>query len=276
MEGALYDIKGNVVDPCDDYTNRGQVCPTKATHHFDVAYGQTDSDDIIPIETLLRAAGVTLEEAFEAGKPDSKRKTGIVLVMEIKYDNVQTSSTSIIEYKTYVTEVKGANFKSEQGLFNSNTPDQRMVYNRHGIRVLILQTGDLGHFDFTAMLVQLTASLSLIAVATTVVDLLMTKVMADKEEFKGLKVATSRDFYLDENDADDAQFQDLAGYECPVVWAIAQDGSRNFLAKVPDEAPETRNAIPLTMLDNTGDIILSHANLEAGKEYDKNALLRVN
>ena len=92
--------------------------------------------------------GVSLEEAFEAGKPDSKRKTGIVLVMEIKYDNVQTSSTSIIEYKTYVTEVKGANFKSEQGLFNSNPPDQRMVYNRHGIRVLILQTGDLGHFEF--------------------------------------------------------------------------------------------------------------------------------
>ena len=46
------------IDPCDDYTDHGYMCPHDAAHNFDVSFGQRGHRDIIPIRTLLRAAGV--------------------------------------------------------------------------------------------------------------------------------------------------------------------------------------------------------------------------
>ena len=60
------------------------MCPSVAGgDKFDVSFGKSGVRDIIPVATLLRAAGVDLDAQFD---PDSKddetnRISGIVLVM---------------------------------------------------------------------------------------------------------------------------------------------------------------------------------------------------
>ena len=52
---------------------------------------------------------------------------------------------------------------------------QRVTRNIHGLKIVVLQSGQLGRFDLQTLLVQLTTSLALLAVSTTVVDLMMTR-----------------------------------------------------------------------------------------------------
>ena len=59
----------------------------------------------------------------------------------------------------------------------------------------MLQTGQLGKFDFQTLLVQLTASLGLLAVSTTIVDLVATKLLKDKETYKQSKYEESKVIY---------------------------------------------------------------------------------
>jgi len=49
----------------------------------------------------------------------------------------------------------------------------RTIYYRHGIRIILRQTGTIGAFDFASALTTCTTSLGLFAVATVIVDAIM-------------------------------------------------------------------------------------------------------
>ena len=53
----------------------------------------------------------------------------------------------------------------------AGTSTRRIRRNTHGVRLLFLQQGRLGRFDFQVLLVQLVSGLALLKVATTLVDL---------------------------------------------------------------------------------------------------------
>lgn len=55
---------------------------------------------------------------------------------------------------------------------------QRVTRDMHGIKVVTLQTGRLGSFDVTTLLLELTTSLTLLAISTTIVDMLATRSVA--------------------------------------------------------------------------------------------------
>jgi len=91
MEGSLLDKKGHIMDPCDDYLGFAMGCPTNETSGFDVALGRAGLPDIVPLATLLRAAGVTSLD-LNAGlngrdAEETLREAGIVLNLEISYTN---------------------------------------------------------------------------------------------------------------------------------------------------------------------------------------------
>ena len=56
MRGQIVDRDGNVLDPCDDYTSWGVECPP---------YIGDKGNDIFALATLLRAAGVDLDQESE-------------------------------------------------------------------------------------------------------------------------------------------------------------------------------------------------------------------
>jgi hypothetical protein len=100
--GEIQDEDGLVYDPCDDYKwwGKGKACPAYI-NVFGVGgaptNGVTPQDqpfDLVPLQTFLRAANVSLDDNSpdaEPGKGSTYRYTGAVIFVTVFYTNVDTS-----------------------------------------------------------------------------------------------------------------------------------------------------------------------------------------
>merc|ERR1711871_889564 len=98
MAGVLLDQKGNKMDPCEDYMP--SQCPTKRSAGFAVSFGAKGVRDIIPLATILRAAGANLEATAKdlEGDVESARHAGVVIACSIKYSNDASFNTAAVAY----------------------------------------------------------------------------------------------------------------------------------------------------------------------------------
>jgi len=270
MAGKLLDQDGNAVNPCDDY-EEGQ-CPTNEANGFDVSFGVEGVHDIVPVATILRAAGISLDDKDEEEEPQTfgviktiggryrvwsstfvddpmftKRHAGVVIICEINYSNTVSWDTEKIQYTMTCKHVRNAEFKVLQKVAQTATTEE--IYNRHGIRILIKQTGRLGMFSFEQALLALAASIGLIKLSTLIVDNLMMRVLHHKEEFTDLKIAESRDFYSDDDAATDPRFESVAGVPMSVVWR-----NREFFGIAPPDHAGPFKEVKLHNLNSTGSV----------------------
>ena len=174
----------------DPETMEGEIIPIKG----DPIKSEIGEQDIFPLRTLLEAADVDLD-AIANDDDETFRWDGIVLVVKISYTNKDKffAPAKRIKYSIEPTRIAGSSFKAEIPR-EVNEPGKRTYENRHGIRILFSQSGTIGHFSFQAALVNLVSALALIAVATSVVDLLMLKVLPMKEEYNKAKFEKTKDF----------------------------------------------------------------------------------
>lgn len=133
--------------------------------------GEIGKQDILHVSLVLQAAGVDLDTAGYANRNISKRNDGIVLLVFITYSNTYTFDTNDIRYEISIEPVTNTKFKSEQPIYTKSY-EKRVIWNRHGIRLLFLTTGSLGKFDFQVLLLTFVSGLGLLAVATLVVDVI--------------------------------------------------------------------------------------------------------
>ena len=70
----------------------------------------------------------------------------------------------------------------------------RTLLNKHGVKIDLVQSGSLASFSFPALLVSLTTSLTLLAVATVIVDYVALYLMPDKIKYSGSKYEWTEDF----------------------------------------------------------------------------------
>lgn len=204
MTGSLVDQDGNTVDPCDDYKAWNQTCPKNNQVYIDI--GDLGHNDVFPLQTLLRAGGINLDEFFEmkGTLAESIRYAGIVMLLQIQYDNTKTANQSRIEYTYRVTVLKGAEFKCEET--SKIEGDHRELLDRHGIRLIIVQNGQIGEFDLSTLLLTLVTSLGLMAVATTVVDIMAMRCLPNRQLYTKYKQLETVDFGHLEN-ADDVEVE---------------------------------------------------------------------
>ncbi|ELR15132.1 purinergic receptor, putative [Acanthamoeba castellanii str. Neff] len=107
------------------------------------------------------AEGDSVGVRASSNRSRSLRDDGLVVLVFITYSNTHTYSTGSIRYQYSLRMVENTKFKAVQPIYTKNI-ENRVIWNRHGIRFIFLQTGELGAFDF--------ATLLLSAVATLVVD----------------------------------------------------------------------------------------------------------
>lgn len=195
ISGSIVDIGGAALEPCDDYSARGYACDAG------VKVGRVGAGpDILPMATLLRAAGIRSLDDPLAGFDESMRSSGVLLLLTIEYSNylsdTRAYSENVITYRYKVTQVPGVEFKAEQVSPEPGvgTAPSRVIVNRHGIRLVTKQSGSIGRFDFATLLISLTASLGLLAVVTLVVDCLATRILPMRAIYQGYKVYDSVDF----------------------------------------------------------------------------------
>mmetsp|Transcript_14412 Transcript_14412/g.50106 ORF Transcript_14412/g.50106 Transcript_14412/m.50106 type:complete len:448 (-) Transcript_14412:68-1411(-) len=173
MSGSLMSCNGTIVTP--DKTPNGQ--------------------DILSIGQLLNGAsfgeqcGVSLDDVSSVyGSSNTSRYDGIVLVVAIEYSNVErwTGMQSNISYVYKSSVLVGTKSKVARQIF-VDYPDKRVVRDMHGIKLVAEQSGQLGQFDATTLLLQLAASTALLAVATAVVDQLAIRVLPWRKAYRNAK-----------------------------------------------------------------------------------------
>ena len=74
------------------------------------------------------------------------------------------------------------------------SPTKRVLRNRHGVNFNVVQTGVLGQFDFVTLLLSATTSLTLLAIASTLVHMLASYLMPQRAMYKAFMNETSMDF----------------------------------------------------------------------------------
>lgn len=82
MDGDLLDLDGKSVDVCSSYTRIGQPCPANIT------VGVAGTNDIIPLQALLNAAGVTNLDQVAGTLPNlrtrTRRSDGVVILLQVR------------------------------------------------------------------------------------------------------------------------------------------------------------------------------------------------
>ena len=153
MAGSLVGVDGRAMDPCDDYAAIGLPCPPA------VRVGVPGKPDIVPVQTLLRAAGVSSldQRAGELGVllDETLRFSGMVVVLSIEYSNYLSRTGSwqegTVGYRYVASAVPNSEFKGEEVLPAPGAAGTgRTVVDRHGIRFVVKQSGLVGTFDAAA------------------------------------------------------------------------------------------------------------------------------
>jgi len=139
--------------------------------------GDLNQPDIFSVGTLLQAAGVSLDSASLADQSHSSRYEGMVVNLGIAYKN--TEHWRGVVSPSYVYNVSVANkgtYKARE-VVSTAYPDKRVKQDLHGIQFQVVGGGQLAQMDFTSLLLQLTSSLTLVAMSTLVVNILATYVL---------------------------------------------------------------------------------------------------
>lgn len=187
MRGTLRDSSGRIVDPCVGYTSFGLACP-----EF-VRIGVENRPDIVPVSTLLIAAGINTLDAVSGSdgsdaRQSSRRSQGVVLIVDISYSNYcqgnivtvpgsppvggtgNCNTRDDVQYTYRVFAVPRTQFQISGTSIPANIfpfpgapapPNVRAAFRKYGLRIITTQSGRIGYFLFQTLLVNLVVSLGL-------------------------------------------------------------------------------------------------------------------
>ncbi len=74
------------------------------------------------------------------------------MMVFLSYSNQYSYNLYDIRYEYRVTLVKDTEYKARQPIYTKKY-ENRFVFNRHGIRIIVLQVGTIGNFDFQTLLI---------------------------------------------------------------------------------------------------------------------------
>lgn len=203
-DGDLQGVRDDdpvLVDPCDDFEPKSS-CPTpeKAGTAWGVNVGDKLATDVVKVKTLLRAAGLSPNALDERGASDHRRlrHRGIVLMLNIDYDNTYSSvwglypNTDKYRYRYSVINVPDEGYQVPELHSYDQSEGTRTMFYRHGIRIVLRQTGSIGAFSFASALTTCTTSLGLFAVSSLIVDWLLEHLKRFNEYEKHKLLATDK------------------------------------------------------------------------------------
>lgn len=166
----------------------------------------TDANqDFFSLDMILQAAGVDLDDCNtgidganaaddDSGTCQTYRDTGATLLLNIFWNDF-TNYRGLVEPSYYYSPqlIAGSSFK-QYVPFYSSYRSQRTLLNAHGIKIAVLLGGEFHMFDAVSFLITLTTAVGLLAVATTIVDLLMLYVLPEKERYEEAKYERTEEF----------------------------------------------------------------------------------
>lgn len=152
--------------------------------------------DVFAISTLMEAMGAPLDNRSYEGSKHSRRYDGVVVKIAIQYHNVRlwripTLATPYYFYN--VSIINGSTYKEVDVVFTS-FPTERQKLDKHGILFEVSSAGQLASFSATNLLIQLTTSLTLMAMATVIVNVMAQYVLKFRHYYQESMYDVTVDF----------------------------------------------------------------------------------
>ncbi|EGC40099.1 hypothetical protein DICPUDRAFT_74417 [Dictyostelium purpureum] len=141
--------------------------------------------DVLEIGKLLELGGIDLD-AESPDKGDPNRYTGIIALVFIKYSNTFSYSTGNFKYTYSIRQVNDTIYNVKDPIYFDSL-GSRMVLKRYGIRLLFVQDGAIGSFNFQSLLLTMVSGLGLLTVATLVVDQLAVRILPQRKSYSSVK-----------------------------------------------------------------------------------------
>jgi len=153
--------------------------------------------DYFSLDYMMGAAGSSLDDNSTSAK--TFRYDGTTLVMQVEYTNTASWSglTGNITYTYKPKLLHSSSFKLYDNIWEGpfgNYRENRTLLNKHGIKIDLVQTGFLSSFSFSNLLVSLTTSLTLLAVASVITDYIALFLMPDRLQYNEAKYELTEDF----------------------------------------------------------------------------------
>ena len=156
--------------------------------------------DYFLLEVLMQAAGSSLDAVSSSG--NTYRYDGVTLVVEVEYSNIRSWSglSGAITYQYTPYLLSATSYKLYDVIWEGDPTtaggyrQNRTLLNKHGVKVDLVQSGNLAAFSFSVLLVSLTTSLTLLAVATVITDYVALYLMPDRVKYDAAKYEWTEDF----------------------------------------------------------------------------------
>ncbi|CAG8481229.1 10275_t:CDS:2 [Paraglomus brasilianum] len=180
MDGKLMSADGKTV--IKEWTNATRM-----------AENSEADGDIVTVSDLLQAAGANLEApstAPGAAPGETYRSSGIVIVIVIEYTNVPFKKDEL-SYKYLPQVIDGNEYKTVENLYQSD--GSYILKDRHGIRFVFQQHGQIGEFNMIALLQNIVAGFALFGLAAIIVEFLMLKLLPEKQLYEEAKFEATDD-----------------------------------------------------------------------------------
>ena len=134
--------------------------------------------DIIKVSDLLTAAGANLDAPSTApganGTDDETYRSSSVQFEKDKFACVYLPRV-----------IDGNEYKAVESLYQSD--GSYILKERHGIRLVFQQHGEIGEFSFISLLTNIVAAFALFKVATIIVEVLMLNIVPEKRVYEKAK-----------------------------------------------------------------------------------------
>lgn len=176
------------------------VATTTAPCFVDSNLPAADDYDVFAMTEWLGAGDLDLDQPSGSKPGEPVRARGSVVTFTIDYTNVHPwlGASDEIFYTISVDFLPGSSYKvvtsNDVVEANSTLGVSRRIQKRYGVKVVVLQTGRLGQFDFNTLLLQLAAGSALFGLSVLLTDFLALSVMPNKEQYKAAKIKVTEDF----------------------------------------------------------------------------------
>jgi len=198
-------IPGNLVDQNGNSLNAppGQL-PWNA---FPNIIGQDNQTDIIQLRTILATMPdvpvLDMQSDSDNTCSSTFRYTGVLILLLIRYDNTWTYTPSNVKYSLQFLPFGQTEYKATEVVYlNAGVANNSLGYDisnrvsrsRHGVRFVVAVSGTIGVFSFQTLLITFVSGMGLLAVATTIVDLLATSILPQRKIYSAYKYEKTVDF----------------------------------------------------------------------------------
>ncbi|KAF9133129.1 cytochrome c oxidase subunit 1, partial [Linnemannia schmuckeri] len=150
--------------------------------------------DVMTVGEFLRAAGVNLDEIStspSASVNETVRSSGVVVIVVIQYA-AKGWNPNKISYEYLPKAIPDQEYKVIETIRDFRGGN-RVEINRHGIRIVFSQAGQLGQFSLMTLLTNLVAAVALFKVANIIVELMMLRLHPQKKIYTRAKFEHAKD-----------------------------------------------------------------------------------